>query len=136
MPVEFDPKSEYVIRDETGPFSLMSGRQMFEQVSYTGINRSPVVKLRSFIEAGLVTEPDPHTAPFDVADICERLLVDGTVVWYKPVGFLADVVSVKDDEIIMKIRNDNDMIVVDARREMTKTGDTWEIGRASCRERL
>jgi hypothetical protein len=74
---------------------------------------------------------DGPDAPFDVADISERLLVDGTVIWYKPEGFLADIVSVTDDEIIMKIRSVDGMLVVEKRRRMERFGDadkkTWQM---------
>ena len=61
------------------PYVCVSGRELFEELSITGLNRSPIEILSNYVLAGVrVTGGTPPLPP---PQLVERLLVEGTLLW-------------------------------------------------------
>lgn len=137
MPEQFNPLSEYVINLQGEfPFVERDGREIFEELSYTGLNQSPINKLSAFILAGVTPQEELPVETWSVDDTCERLLVDGSIVCYWEQGkdpegeFLQDLVKVTKAKVIQAVHNEDDPsrpIVRDRRRRYELMGGHWEI---------
>jgi hypothetical protein len=104
----------------------MTGREIFNQLSYTGLNKIPVIKLLAFIKAGMQVS---GTLPFNKKEIPERLLVDGSFVWWLD-QFLEDLYSVTETKIIQGLRVDGDStkpLIRDMRRVFMLNESNWFI---------
>jgi len=124
MPKKFNPKAEYVLKPDAVNFPFLTGREIYTELSYTGLNKSPIVKLQAFILAGLVETGNP---PWPVPEMSERLLVDGTVVWYEPEGFIYDIYDATRNRILARIRDEDGKIIHDKRRRFERVGEKWSI---------
>lgn len=136
MPKQFNPLSEHVLSVEDHEYEIITGREIFEQMSYTGLNRTPIMKLMSFITAGIVIEGSPP--PFDVVETAERLLVDGSFAVFITSqfatedngDFIEDVCHVEPGLIYQMLRDKGDergRLLKDTRRVYKLEGATWEI---------
>lgn len=120
------------------PFPIMLGRDIYNQRSMTGQNRSPVQDLINYAVSGVESE-----LPIDIDTICEALIVDGSLVVMFPaeedgqVELIKDVYVPSPDRIIKYLRADdgsleleianNDMSRLIAAKwvEMRLEGNVW-----------
>lgn len=83
MPREMNALAETVTAitmNEDSESLLRTGRQIYEFVSRTALNRSSISDLQSFILAGVQADP-VSKMPFPIEDTSERLLVDGSLAY-------------------------------------------------------
>lgn len=81
MPREFNFMNETVTplgKETQMPWDKTTGRVVFKSDSITGLNKIPVKVLGSFIQGGAELSTDEP--PFELVDLTENLLVDGTIV--------------------------------------------------------
>lgn len=119
------------------PFPIMLGRDIYNQATLTGQNRSPVQDLINYAVSGVESE-----LPIDIDTICEALIVDGSLVVMlptddEPAVLIKDVYVPSPDRIIKYLRADdgsleleivnNDMSRLRASKwvEMRLDGDVW-----------
>ena len=69
-----------ITMNEDSESFLRTGRQIYEFVSRTALNRSSISDLQSFILAGVQADP-VSKMPFPIEDTSERLLVDGSLAY-------------------------------------------------------
>lgn len=127
MPIKVDPRTGGVIKldsNDAKPFEKETGRKIFETMSKTNLNRSPIINLKAQILAGLVIKGD---TPFLVSETTEHLLVDGSIVLYDG-EFLKDLTYIKLNIVIQAIRDkETGKIVRHIRRVYERTNKGWII---------
>lgn len=84
-----------ITMSEDSESNLRTGRQIYEFVSRTALNRSSISDLQSFILAGVQADPVAKI-PFPIEDTSERLLVDGSLAYNIENGeWINDITSMK-----------------------------------------
>ncbi len=68
----------HVRKSGSKTYPIVSGRELYEAISITGLNRAPIGILCNYILAGVVVEGN---IPEPIETYCERQLVDGTLFW-------------------------------------------------------
>lgn len=89
------------------PWTIVSGREIFESPSITSLNKIPVKVLGSFIQGGATLEGD---VLFSLPELVENLLVDGTIATHRletGLIFLENVVLASKVKIIQELPNFN-----------------------------
>jgi hypothetical protein len=126
------------VLDSSTDYAPIEGRKIFEEMSITGLNRSPIEILTAFITAESdIDGSSPIWPEIPLAKICEYVLVDGSFALRytgdtadlkadEPYVFLKDCVEIHRNLIIQKLRNDNG-VITDIVREYTREGDMWTV---------
>ena len=102
-------------------YKEVTGREIFEELSITGLNRSPIETLTSLISADSELNQAPAVTDWPeipLAVICEYVLVDGSfAVRYtgdkkadEPYVFLKDCVEIHKTKIVQQLRNERGLL--------------------------
>lgn len=99
-------------------YAPVPGRQIFEELSITGLNRAPIETLTAFITADSEMNPKGATMWPEVplADVCQHLLVDGSFAMRytgeekadQPYLFLRDCLEIHRFKIVQRLRDEAD----------------------------
>jgi hypothetical protein len=119
MPEKLDLDNIYTEKFQIGndEIELISGRAIFDEASFTMLNKRPVGELKAHILKGATVDGDnsADTMPFTPAVLCENLLVDGSLAIFSygdTYEFLPDA-EVIDAGLVyqwLNIGEDNEML--------------------------
>jgi len=103
-------------------FTERTGRKIYEEKTISGLNRLPIETLISFIIGGSKFE----SPPFDIEDLAERLLVDGTIVIYDN-EYLGNIVYADELKVVQRLEvvSNNDKPVTRVFKRENKDSDRW-----------
>ncbi len=114
----------------------ITGREVFEEISISGLNRSPIEILTAFITADSTIEQTGATVwpEIPTEKICENVLVDGSIAMRytgdekadEPYVFLRDCVEIHRSLIVQKLRDDRGR-VTNVTRVYEKTESEWIV---------
>ena len=111
----------------------LTGRQIFDSRTISGLNRIPVIIHSSYI-VGQAQMPDGAVLPFSIDKLTESLIVDGTIVILKPdpkknpdtpVEFLTNILEATPSYVVQELEQltgDGQRVV----REWRKITDGWK----------
>ena len=95
MPEKINIDDMFVLKFNAGSdtVDMLPGRDVYNEASFTMLNKRPVDELRAHIIKGVTVDP-VDTAPFTPKLLCENILIDGSLVIFSygdTVEFLTDV---------------------------------------------
>src|SRR3990167_1351594 len=129
-----------VSENENKPdYPEQTGREIFEELSLTGLNRAPVTTLSSFIETGYEVVGEPRIQ-IEVEEMISHLLVDGAFAilskeivsekelreLWKDYKILTDLKRVSESEIIESLKDQNG-VPNKISRVYQLQGETWIV---------
>ena len=107
--------------ETVGSYPILSGREIYDLHTITGLNRSPIGKLSAYVLAGETVEGVVNAPLVNIkpSTIVNHLLVDGSFAIFLG-SFLKDIVYINESLVITNIRNDEGLVADGYRRMYMK----------------